>query len=484
MSIRASHVSLNQGIRPFSATYTNSSLIPFAGSFYSAGKEPAGEALPSNGASLYPAGKPRVMDIDGLTLIVERIPGAKTTSIQVYVKAGSYSDNSALSRNGETLNGLAHVVEHGVFLMGKELSFEGYLNSARRLDGEINGSTYVPFTLFSLDVPSHNINGALDLISNLYFNFYPNLINWEELKNEIDTTITNEINLFTMAHAPTVLDYLQRALEYKVWEPHKIFSPNGGTPETLSKIDFNDVATFLYKHYTRDNTIISVAGDCNPDEVYEQIKKHKNKLQQAGEKQQIDPFKYKQSLHLEVVDHPVSPVVVAAEGPSFNDPQEIYALNALAHELPWHFVTKRSSKREIGYLTGAEIKAGHLQFSGSLISLMLFPNNKDLEAALETVGRLLQEVKEKGLEANDLEQTKRHLKRDLLRLFELPAGRAKYNATCLLALDRVVPLSERIDGISRITNQDIASVARTVFNEEKVSMGIMSDREREIRLPL
>lgn len=194
---------------------------------------------------------------NGICVITDRMPGARSISIGVLTSA-SPQDESPEQR------GLAHLTEH---LMFQGTSNRDSLTIARMIDsagGNMSGFTSRDFTCYHATVLDDYGTYVLDLIGDILLNsIFPE----SDVENE-KKIITGEIaqeddNPSTLAH---------NNLKGLAWGPHPLGRRVAGNPESVARLSREDVIYFVHQNYMPNRMIVSAAGNVRHDEFVEQVR--------------------------------------------------------------------------------------------------------------------------------------------------------------------------------------------------------------------
>jgi len=138
---------------------------------------------------------------NGLRIVMEKIDYVKSASIGIWVNVGSYNEN-------EETNGLSHFIEHMLFKGTKNRKANEIAEEIDNLGAQMNAYTSKECTSFYVKVLEENINEALDILSDMFFN---SLFSPEEIEKEISVVI-EEIKMYEDSPEDIVYDKLSEII--------------------------------------------------------------------------------------------------------------------------------------------------------------------------------------------------------------------------------------------------------------------------------
>lgn len=260
-------------------------------------------------------------NIQGLSVYTAEIPQSRSTTIEVFVKAGSVY---------ETLktNGISHFLEHMFFKWGK--TYPTPMAVAQTVDafgGEFNAYTGNEYAGYYIKCAPTHIEKALDVLADMLVHAqFPK----EELEREKGVVI-QEIKMYD--------DIPQRQVVHKRQERYYGNNSYGWT--TLWPV--NNIKTFtqdhLFQHknslYTKDNMCIVIAGALPAPEKYIDLM---HQLfdglpsQATFPKPALPTYRPNTSHHCEQKGTQQNHLIISADGSSMHDP-DIYATKLAANIL-------------------------------------------------------------------------------------------------------------------------------------------------------
>ncbi|HOK80681.1 MAG TPA: pitrilysin family protein [bacterium] len=214
---------------------------------------------------------------NGISLIYKQRHDCYSVSMGIIVGSGVRYESHEHS-------GISHFVEHLLFKGTKKRSARELKESIEGKGGSFNAFTSEELVCYYIKILEHHLETGLDILADMVGNplFDPDEINKER------NVILEEINMYMDIPARYVFDLLDAAM----FENHPLGTSGLGTPETLKKINRQDLVHYVEKFHTGKNLTISVAGQFNEKNLINLVEKffgHINK----GEKGQFVLFENK-----------------------------------------------------------------------------------------------------------------------------------------------------------------------------------------------
>ena len=208
-------------------------------------------------APLIPAGSIRRHRLaNGLTLVVRRDASAPVVAIVTYVSAGYFDET-------DDVVGIAHVLEH-MFFKGTPTRGVGEIaKQTKALGGYLNAGTIYDHTSYYTVLPSSAFSQGLEIQADAYAR---SLIDSEELRRELEVIIEEAKR--KADNPPAVAT---ETLYELLHDKHRIRRWRIGREAGLRQLTAEAVRKFYRAYYHPGNTVLSIVGDVDPDQVVAQV---------------------------------------------------------------------------------------------------------------------------------------------------------------------------------------------------------------------
>ena len=193
----------------------------------------------------------------GLRVITCNMPHTRSATMAVLVGTGSRYEDEAQA-------GISHFIEHICFKGTEKRPLPQQISeTVEGVGGALNGSTDQEITTYWARVALPHFPQALDLLVDMLRNsrFDP-----EDIEKE-RRVILEELNM--VKDAPN--QWIEVLLDQLVWPDHPLGRDIGGTRESINSITRNQLLDYFHAHYSPGNTVVSVAGAIDHDEVVDAL---------------------------------------------------------------------------------------------------------------------------------------------------------------------------------------------------------------------
>lgn len=192
----------------------------------------------------------------GLVVLTEAMPGIRSASLGVWVRAGSVTETP------EEM-GISHLLEHMVFKGTRRRSARDLALVLERLGGSLDAYTTREHTSFQARVLDSDIDIALDVLADLVLE--------PALRTE-DLELEREVVLEEIATVEDTPDDLVFDLHAEqMWGGHPYGYSILGTRDTVSGFTAVDLKRVHDARYHRGNMVIAGAGNVQHDRFVEQV---------------------------------------------------------------------------------------------------------------------------------------------------------------------------------------------------------------------
>ncbi len=232
---------------------------------------------------------------NGLTLLVKPDRSAALASVQVWVRTGSIHEGSQLGA------GLSHYLEHMLFKGTERRSGREISATVQANGGYINAYTTFDRTVYYIDLPSENLEVAVDILADAVLH---STLPEDEVARE-KNVILREIAM------------IQDDPENRLWESvfttafreHPYRHPIIGHKDVFSASDRAALFAYYKERYVPNNIVVVIAGDVGTTEARAAVERHFGPAPRArlapvlvpAEPLQLGPRRFHRYEKLEVV---------------------------------------------------------------------------------------------------------------------------------------------------------------------------------------
>jgi len=199
----------------------------------------------------------RTVLANGLTVLVYRNPAAPVVAVNTYVRAGYFDET-------DDIVGIAHVLEHMYFKGTPQYGVGEVAKATKAAGGYLNAHTIYDHTSYYAVLPSRGFEEGLAVQADAYAN---STIEADALSKELEVIIQEAMRKEDNADAVAT-----ETLYALLHDEHRIRRWRIGRPNDLRKFTRADVVKFYHNFYTPSNTVLSIAGDVDPEKTIERVK--------------------------------------------------------------------------------------------------------------------------------------------------------------------------------------------------------------------
>lgn len=183
---------------------------------------------------------------NGLRVINQYMPYSKSIAFGIFVKNGSRNES-------EDLSGVSHFIEHMLFKGTEKRNQKDIAEDIDATGGDINAYTAKEYTCYYTRVLDENIDSAMELLCDMFFNSVFDEKETEREKN----IIYEEIGMYEDQPDDVAVD----RLHCEIWKNSSLGKPILGTRESVESISRDRLVEYFNKNYTAENTVLSFAGN-------------------------------------------------------------------------------------------------------------------------------------------------------------------------------------------------------------------------------
>ncbi len=395
---------------------------------------------------------------NGLRVITEEIPRARSTSIGVLVDA-----NPQLDPSGK--EGLAHFVEHGLFLGTTGRDAKAISAMIDEAGGQMGAFTSRDYTCFYTHVMDDYGPFAWELLGDILLNStFP-----EPAVNRERDVILQELSLLDDDHSARIHD----ALKSQIWGDHPLGREVAGKPHSVEQLTRQDIKRFVADHYTPDRMIVAAAGAAPHQIMVEQARDAFWRLEGTSVRSELPPCDFRSVVHYEhrEVGQVYFNFAFPARKYTCDERYAIHALNAiLAGGMSSRlYGTLRENLGLVYYIHSqyyAYRDAGVIMVEGVTASDKI---DQVLQSVLLEIDRLAQE----GLEEDELWRTKKQMKGQQMLTADSLSTRMSRLLTQGFYFGRPISEDEILQSIDQLEAAPIQEEAGRLLSAEGIGVGIV-----------
>ncbi len=405
---------------------------------------------------------------NGLQIVV--IPMKNDSNVittDIFYKVGSGDEVMGKS-------GIAHMLEHLNFKSTKHLKAGEFDEIVKGFGGVNNASTGFDYTQYFIKSSSKNLPKSLELFAELMQNL--NLKD-EEFQPERDVVL--EERRWRTDNNP--FGYLY----FRLFNNAYIYNSYHWTPigfiDDIKNWTIEDIKSFHKMYYQPQNAILVVAGDIDPDFVFDEAKKSFGSIQNSGtikRSHQVEPVQDGPK-RIEVdKESQVQMLAIAFHIPNFQSPDQV-GLSAISELLSSGKSSRLNSLLIDKLKLVNSISAYNMEQKAPGIFLFLAVCNPGIKA--EDVEKVIwdeiEKLKNKGVTKAELDKIKINTKSDFI--FSMQNSQALVNIFgSYVARGDIKPLLEYEDHLKKLEPKEVQDIAKKYFNKKNSTTLILRKEQK------
>jgi predicted Zn-dependent peptidase len=405
---------------------------------------------------------PIVRDVldNGLRILTERMTHVRSISIGVWLTRGSRHETAERG-------GIAHFVEHMLFKGTATRTAEDIAQAIDSIGGQLDAFTAKEYASYYIKVLDEHLPLALDILSDIVLNpaFSP-----EDIERE-KKVVVEEIKMVE----DTPDDLVHELFTQGFWADHPLGRPILGTKETVESFTSDLLRDYFKNAYTPQNLIVSAVGNLEHGRVRDLVAEKFGSLASLGEAVPEDAPRVNPRILIRNKELEQSHLCVGTSSYPQNHDERYssYVLNTLlGGSMSSRLFQNVREKRGLAYAVFSGLSA--YRDAGSF-TIYAGCANEAVGEVVDLVVEELKNVKQAPVPPAELQRAKDHLKGSLMLSLENTASRMSHLARQEIYFDRQFGLDETLQGIERVTSDDVQRVATELFQNGSLAATVLGN---------
>jgi predicted Zn-dependent peptidase len=401
---------------------------------------------------------------NGLRILSSHMPHARSVSISCFVSAGSRYEEKEVA-------GVGHFLEH-MFFKGtqKRPNTQIISEAIEGVGGVINAEVGKELAVYWAKVALQHFDLVADVITDILRN---SIFDSKEIEKE-RRVILEELSM--VMDDPR--EWVDVIMDEVMWGDQPLGRDVGGTKETVSRLTRDDLLAYRSRRYSPFDTVISVAGNLEHDEVVDKLAAHFGDWQgelvgplppaieeQSNPKGRIQPKDTEQA-------H----ICLGVRGLSYVDPDR-YGLDLLNVILGEGMSCRLflDIRERLGLAYDVHSYVNHFQDTGMMVAYAGV-DPKKAQAAVSALLDQFNRLKE-PVPAHEVVKAKEFWKGRMLLRMEDTRSIASWIGAQELLLNRVLTVDEVIRIIEGLSAEHVQQAAQRCFTDDRLNLAIVGPME-------
>lgn len=390
----------------------------------------------------------------GVRVAMEVIPHVQSAAIGIWVKTGAVNEEAKYA-------GVSHYIEHMMFKGTENRTAREIAADIDKIGGQMNAFTGKEATCYYVKVLKENFEkGAevlLDMLTGSLFD-----------KTEMDKerqVICEEIKMVEDQPDDLAHDMVSEIL----FKGNPLGNSIIGTPTTLKRISRKVLTEYKDAQYTRDSIVVSVAGNIDPDSVCAYLERKFDSLRPSKPVHENGHTPYEKKHKVIVKDIQQSHLCLATRAISLLDPR-YYAFSVLNNVMGGSMSSRlfQNIREEKGLAYSVYSMLSSFSSDG-YFNIYAGVSHDKIHAAIDGIREELELLDREGITEEELSASREQLKSSYIFGQENVASRMFAIGKNLTLLDRVFTTEEVLDGLNRVSMDDIEEVKKMICDMDQYS---------------
>ena len=402
---------------------------------------------------------------NGLRLITEAMPHVRSVSIGVWLNRGSRHESDERS-------GIAHFVEHMLFKGTDTRSAEDIAQSIDSIGGQIDAFTAKEYASYYIKVLDEHLPLAVDILADIVLR---PAFAADEIERE-KKVILEEIKMVE----DTPDDLVHELFTEHFWEGHALARPILGSKKTVEDFNADILHGYFGGAYVAPNMIVSAAGNLQHARVRELIDTAFGAVSREGERLNGGPPRVVPQVITRTKELEQSHICLGTDSyPQRHEDRYVsYILNTvLGGSMSSRLFQNVREKRGLAYSVFSGLSA--YRDAGNL-TIYAGCANDAIEEVVDLCVAELRTLKQSPIAASELRRAKDHLKGSLMLSLENTASRMSHLARQDIYFDRQFTLDETLEGVEKVTADDVQRVAAELFASGALAATVLGPRTPDL----
>jgi predicted Zn-dependent peptidase len=392
---------------------------------------------------------------NGINVVIEEVNYVKSISFGIWVKVGSQDED-------ENLNGVSHFIEHMHFKGTKKRSAKQIAEEMDAIGGQMNAFTSKTMTCYYTKIINYNFDAALDIMADMILN---STFDETELEKE-KKVIIEEINMYEDTPDELIFDVLCA----NVWSGSSVARSILGKSQNIQKFSRDDIINYRSLHYTADNIIITVAGNCNIDDVFEKLEHYFGCVPKGTGNRKELKVNYKKSIAIKQKN--IEQVHICIAFPSIKTCLEQNYIITLLNTIFGGGMSSRlyQKVREENGLAYSLFSHNLSNKAAGLFVIYAAVNPDKVEECIKLIVSEIKNLKNDPITEQQLSKTKEQLKANYLMSLESSSNIMNNLGKSMMLYDQVITSEEIIKRIDDVSLNNIYDMIDKVFDLNMMSL--------------
>jgi len=401
--------------------------------------------------------------INGLKVIIIEEHKAPVATFQVWYRVGSKDEPEGKS-------GLSHLLEHMMFKGTPQYGPTMLSKIVQKNGGTDNAHTTKDYTVYFELFPSDRIKLSLELESDRMKNLK---LDPQEVLSEKSVVMEER----RLRYEDDPQNSLFEEVVAGAFKVHPYHRPVIGWMSDIRLIDRDDLYDYYKTSYSPENAVIVIAGDVNAEEMMKKIKASFEDIQPVTNKKVISSVEPEQRGERRITlkrEAELPFIILAYHTPSFPH-EDSYALDVLSLILAGGKSTRLYQSLVYEKKIALDASADYSGLSKDPFLFSFFATaspGKDIKEVEDSLYAVIEKIKKEPPSGREVQKAKNQIESSfIMGQDSIYVQAMKYGMFEILGDWRLI--DKYLEGIRKVTPEDVVQVARRYLTEENRTAGIL-----------
>jgi predicted Zn-dependent peptidase len=386
------------------------------------------------------------------------MPHVRSVSIGVWLARGSRHESLEQS-------GIAHFVEHMLFKGTNTRTAEDIAQTIDSIGGQMDAFTAKEYASYYFKVLDEHLPLAVEVLADIVMHpAFSDVDIGREKK-----VVLEEIKMVE----DTPDDLVHELFTESFWQGHPLGRPILGTKETVESLTQEGLRRYFTSTYCAPNLILAAVGNIDHAQVRDLVMRAFDGLPTRSAPISEAPPRVVPATLIRNKELEQSHVCLGTSGyqQDHEDRYSSYVLNTvLGGSMSSRLFQNVREKRGLAYAVFSGLSA--YRDAGSM-TVYAGCANDAVGELIDVVIAELRRLKDESLPDSELRRAKDHLKGSLMLNLESTSSRMSHLARQEIYFDRQFGLDETLEGVERVSADDVQRVARDLFADGSLAATVL-----------
>lgn len=390
---------------------------------------------------------------NGVRIVAEHVPGMRSAAIGIWIMNGSRHEP-------EQLSGISHFIEHMVFKGTAKRSAQHIAIAMDAIGGQVNAFTTKECTCFYLKTLDKHLKTGVEILADMFLH---STFNERDLELERGVVL-EEIDMYEDSPEDVATEKIFEAC----YDGFSLGRPILGNEECLQKMTGDTLHKYMDEYYRPKDTIVAIAGSFTKDDI-QFICDLFSEMEGSG-RNVIEPAGYAPKIVVRQKEIEQNHLCIAFPGLPIRA-EERY-VNALMGAILGGGMASRLFRtvREENGLCYSVYSFNTSHEDTGMFAIYTALGKETESKAVELIKEECLRLAEEGPDRSELRRCREQAKTNMLLGLESTSGRMNQLGRSEMFFDHALELEEVIALYDAVTEEDIANLARSIFDFEQASI--------------